>query len=306
MGPRGSGKAGGVSPVAVIIWANIAVFLLQHVFDVWVTVTIDPQTGAAVKTLDGAVSWAGLKVGKIYLLVTSMFVHGGIIHILGNMLIVYFFGTRLLEFFGPKHFLGVYFAGGICGALLQLAASPGTSLIGASGGAFALVCAFATILPQMEIVAALYFVVPVRLKMKWLGFGLAIGSLLLAGMKHAFGIFAEYGHLAHFGGCVLGWYYARVLGYGGTPLPFFGLNGPKAKRASSPQRVSPGGFKRRPARFRTMKVRDASTTVPANGLKEQMDQVLDKINREGFQSLTAEEKRILERGSELISRRRGK
>ncbi|MEM7145686.1 MAG: rhomboid family intramembrane serine protease [Verrucomicrobiota bacterium] len=292
----------------VILWANIAVFLLQHVFDVWVTVSVDAKTGVAVKSLDGAVSWAGLKAGKVYLLITSMFVHAGILHILGNMLIVYFFGKRLLEFFGPKNFLGVYFAGGICGALLQLAASPGTSLIGASGGAFALVCAFATILPQMEIVAALYFVVPIRLKMKYLGFGLAIGSLVLALLKNTLGIFAEYGHLAHFGGCVLGWYYARVLGFGGRPLPFFGLNRPRGARVPGSGPAVPGRFSRRPARFRTAKVQDAAPGErPAGGLKEEMARVLDKINREGFQSLTEEEKRTLERGSELIGRRtRGK
>ena len=214
MRPKRSGMVDGVSPVTAILWINIAVFILQHVFNVWTTPIVDAatgqpvinrDTGEALTRLQGSVSLSDLAAGKVYLLITSMFVHGGILHIVGNMLIVFFFGSRLLEFFGPKHFLGVYFLGGIGGALLQLSASaPGTPLIGASGGAFALVCAFATILPEMEIVAALYFVVPVRLKMKYLGLGLAFGSLVLAILSRVFGWWGDIGHLAHLGGCLVG------------------------------------------------------------------------------------------------------
>ena len=113
MRPQGAGKAGGVSPVLIILWANVAVYVLQHFFYVWTTTVVDPATGATVsRQLDGAVSWAGLKAGKVYLLITSMFVHEGIIHILGNMLIVYFFGKAAFGVFRTEEFSRGLFCGG--------------------------------------------------------------------------------------------------------------------------------------------------------------------------------------------------
>ena len=93
-----------------------------------------------------------------------------------------------------------------------------------------------------------------------------------------------------------------MLGYDGKPLPFFGFKrGGRARDSSRrPEGVRRPG--RRSASIRKAEILDADVVDNPAGLKEQMDQVLDKINREGFQSLTAQEKLILEKGSEHMGR----
>ena len=236
---RPGAAASGPSPVTVLIWINVIVFVLQNVFEVWVTKTYNPIGQLVAVNPAGAVSREALANGDWYLLITHLFVHSNTnyFHIIANMLMIYFIGKKVLGFFGTGNFLAVYFLGGIAGSLLQLSVSaPDQMLIGASGAGCALVGAFSTILPDVEIFARLYFVVPVRLRAKYLGMGLALASLVLFLIDRAFGLSAGIGHLAHLGGCVMGWYYARVLGYGGKAFPFFGLNKRKAA-AERPDRA---------------------------------------------------------------------
>ncbi|MBI2860156.1 MAG: rhomboid family intramembrane serine protease [Chloroflexi bacterium] len=86
-------------------------------------------------------------------IVTSLFVHGGLWHILANMLTLYFFGTSLVRLLGEGRFLFIYFGGGILGSIAYvLLAPPFTLAIGASGAVFALGGALTALTPKLRVI----------------------------------------------------------------------------------------------------------------------------------------------------------
>jgi len=100
-------------------------------------------------------------------MITDLFMHGSIWHILFNMITLYFFGTFLIRLVGTRDLLIIYFVGGIVGniffmlfALLNLLASPFSIVIGASGAIFALGGALAILTPRLRV-----FVFPIPVAM---------------------------------------------------------------------------------------------------------------------------------------------
>ena len=136
-------------------------------------------------------------LARPWTIVTNLFVHGGIWHILANMLTLYFFGSYLSRLIGTRNFLLVYFGGGILGNIfyLLLAPSPFSVAIGASGAIFALAGVLVVLMPRLRVL--LYFIVPLPLWVVVLVF-FVIWSFLP-------GIAWQ----AHLGGLVLG----LVVGY---------------------------------------------------------------------------------------------
>jgi membrane associated rhomboid family serine protease len=131
-------------------------------------------------------------------IVTNLFVHGSIWHLLFNMITLYFFGTFLLRLVGMRTFLIVYFLGGIMGniffmlsAFFWVFASPYSIVIGASGAIFALGGTLAVLTPKLRV-----FVFPIPVPMPlWVA---VIGGFVI--MSFIGGV-AWQGHL---GGLVLG------------------------------------------------------------------------------------------------------
>jgi rhomboid protease GluP len=76
--------------------------------------------------------------GLYYQLITSMFIHASIIHLVGNMLFLLIFGLRGEEFFSLPEYLGIYLVGGLVGNLFSLALGPNLISVGASGAIFSL------------------------------------------------------------------------------------------------------------------------------------------------------------------------
>jgi membrane associated rhomboid family serine protease len=115
-----------------------------------------------------AFSGVGLLSGKVWTLVTSLFLHADIWHLVGNMLFLYVFGNTVEEDLGPKKTLGVFFFGGILSFLLSLLFyDPAVPLIGASAAIFTLSAIVMLIKPlkfsilffmPQGLVAILYFV----------------------------------------------------------------------------------------------------------------------------------------------------
>lgn len=92
-------------------------------------------------------------------LVTSLFVHAGLGHIIANMLTLYFFGSYLLQLLGERKFLVIYFGGGILGSLLYLLIAPPYIIgVGASGAIFSLGGALAMLRPRVPV---MIFPIPV-------------------------------------------------------------------------------------------------------------------------------------------------
>jgi len=101
-------------------------------------------------------------LARPWTLVTNLFIHGGIGHILANMLTLYFFGGYLCQLIGVRNFLITYFCGGILGNIFYiLLASPYSIAIGASGAIYALAGALAVMMPNLRVMV--YFIAPMPL-----------------------------------------------------------------------------------------------------------------------------------------------
>jgi membrane associated rhomboid family serine protease len=128
-------------------------------------------------------------------IVTSMFVHDGIWHILVNMLMLYFFGSYLLGLLGEVKFLIVYLVGGLVGNLLFfLLGDEYVTVVGASGAIYAIMGTLAVMRPRLKVLV--WFLVPVDL---WI-MVVIMGALIISTQIGSSYIAWQ----AHMGGIVLG------------------------------------------------------------------------------------------------------
>lgn len=122
-------------------------------------------------------------------ILTSMFVHDGIWHIIVNMLMLYFFGSYILGLVGEVKFLIVYFVGGLLGNLLFfLLGNEYATVVGASGAVYAIMGTLAVMRPRLKVLV--WFLIPVDL---WIV--VVIGALIIS---------PNIAWQAHIGGVVLG------------------------------------------------------------------------------------------------------
>jgi len=224
----------------------------------------------------------GIKQGYLWQFLTFLFVHGvpgqpatGVVHLFINMMTLYFVGREVEAIAGSRHLLGMYFLGGLLGGLAQIMAVPSVPVVGASTGVCAVLIAFTTILPEFEVTILFFFVIPVRIRAKFVGWIVVCGAIAMEYFK----VMPNMAHVAHLGGCFTGWAYARQLGFG-----------------------NPWWFQRRRMERRLREER-LSRMSPDQYMVEEIDPVLDKISREGIRSLSRTERRILERGRDKISQK---
>jgi hypothetical protein len=148
---------------------------------------------------------------------SSMFLHGGLLHLLGNMLYLHIFGDNVEDRLGHLRYLGLYLASGVVAALVQLAADPASRIpmIGASGAIAGITGAYLTFFPTARIVTLVpifFFVTTVRIPaflvlIPW--FLLQIqGGLISASGRHGVGGIAFW---AHVGGFVAGFVVGQLL-----------------------------------------------------------------------------------------------
>jgi len=176
----------------LLIVTNVLCFGIQSLID-WVS------PGWVENWL--ALSSFGVRSGYEWQFLTYMFLHGGVIHLMVNMFTLYFAGREVEAIAGRAHFLGIYFLGGLVGGLAQIVLGPAnTPLVGASAGVFALLIAFTTIYPEVQLTCLIFFVIPLRMRAKFLAMGL-VGFSILSAFT---GIMSDVGHFAHLGGAVLG------------------------------------------------------------------------------------------------------
>ncbi len=179
-----------------LIGANVAMFLLQQIV---------PMTTVVFGLVPGAV------VGRLHVwqLVTYLFLHGSLLHLLFNMLSVWMIGSELERVWGTRAFLQFYFVTGVGAAILTvlfslvpLAAAAqlyGGLIIGASGAVYGLLLAFALRFPNVPIL--MYFLFPIPAKYFVLIVGAvafymsAVGEGGVASATHLFGLVVGYGYL---------------------------------------------------------------------------------------------------------------
>ncbi len=195
---RYMGFGGGAVTAAVkfLLIVNIAVFVLQLMLPYWVI------------GLFGLVPYLVWNEFYIWQLFTYQFLHGGLMHLLFNMLALWMFGCDLERRWGSEFFLKYYFVSVVGGAILNTLFLPGQigPSIGASAGIYGILLAFGLIYPNQIIY--FYFLFPIKMKyfVMIIG-GIALYSSVAVGQS---GI----AHLAHLGGMIFGYVYLRW----GNPL----------------------------------------------------------------------------------------
>lgn len=190
---------GPLSPVMKgLIAANVAMFLLTTFV-------------RALVPILGLVPWFVVHEFRIWQLATYMFLHGGLLHILFNMLALWMFGAELERMWGSREFLKFYFTTGIGAGILTVlfallpfgfAQQLQTAIvIGASGAIYALLLAYAMYFPDRPIY--MYFVFPIPAKI----FVLIMGAIAFYSSLVETG--GGVANATHLGGLVVGYFYLK-------------------------------------------------------------------------------------------------
>lgn len=262
--PANYGASRWKTATAILLIINVAVFLLENLAP-----RLIPSTYLGL-------SWAGLSHGYVWQLLTFQFLHANLLHLLLNSLGVFSFGFAVEHFLGRKRFLQLYLLSGALGGLVHALGSLAwpshfgvisdafgkyyIPMVGASAGLFGLIAAFALMFPERDLTVFLFFVFPVTVSAKVL-LGVCAGITALGILFDK----SNVAHGAHAGGMLGGW----------LMLQFF------ARRARRQSAFAP----------------EAETPSAPSGtdfLNKEVDAILEKISRQGIQSLTAAERRTLE------------
>jgi membrane associated rhomboid family serine protease len=104
-------------------------------------------------------------LASLFTLFSSIFLHGGFDHIIGNMLYLWIFGDNIEDAFGPLRFLGVYLVCGLVGSGLHILSAPGSTvpMIGASGAISGVLGAYLILYPKARVLALVPFIFFFRL-----------------------------------------------------------------------------------------------------------------------------------------------
>lgn len=216
-------------------------------------------------------------------LVTYMFVHAGLFHLLFNMLALFFFGPPLEERWGSTEFVKFYLIAGVGGALLSLL-FPNSMVVGASGAVYGVMVAFAMFWPDNPIY--IWGIFPV--KAKWL-----VAFLVGISLFSSFGARgSSVAHLAHLGGALAAFLYIRSPW---APPAWGAVRKPRRSRqwrVLSPRRDSPTADEDLAA-----SAARAATRRDDERALDDIDRILDKISDSGLSSLTDDERRRLDEAS---------
>ncbi|MCX6213532.1 rhomboid family intramembrane serine protease [Spirosoma sp.] len=285
-----------------LILVNVVIFLVLLVTKV--SLTMAENTGAYVFITNQLMVPGEIHafLRKPWTLFTYFFSHEEIFHILYNMLFLYWFGRLIDEYLGNRRLMGLYIMGGLAGGLLYLAMynlvpffqsqADGARMLGASAAAFSVAVGAATLLPNYTF--HLLFFGPVRIK--YIVFFFIILSVAQTAGSNAGG------HLAHLGGALMGFVYVKLLQNGtdlGRPIYWLVDGWSNLLRPKPAVKVS--------YRQRSNASTQASSYVSAAGAssasastpdQDEVDMILDKISRSGYESLTREEKQKLFRASQ--------
>jgi len=198
----------------VLIITNVGVFL-------WEILT-DPRLSDQMIRTFGFVPSAIISQGTYYMFLTSMFLHGGILHLAGNMLYLYIFGDNVEDLCGHVPFLAFYLICGFAGSLFQLAFDWGSTVpsIGASGAISGVLGAYVYLFPHARIRTAVTFGIFIRLVRVpayfligfWFLYQLTLGLLATD---------SSVAYWAHVGGFIAGLALAGALARRREAHPFF-------------------------------------------------------------------------------------
>jgi membrane associated rhomboid family serine protease len=224
----------------------------------------------------------GAALTRPWTFLTYMFVHGGLLHLLTNMLMLYVFGTAVESRMGSRPFLLYYLFCGIGAAVFSLLLAglmPVGPFVGASGAILGVAVAFAMLWPDAELII---FPIPIPIKARTLVIGLValdvIGSRLWPGDGIA--------HIAHVGGALFGYLFFRVQS--------LSRRAPAQPTRAVERVVMVQSGSAEPDRRTPVTPMQPRRSIDSDPVAAEVDRVLDKISEKGISSLTAAERRFLD------------
>jgi len=205
-------------------------------------------------------------------IITYMFLHAGLWHLLFNMLGLFFFGPRLELELGEQKFLVLYFVSGIMGAVLSFIFTPFSGIIGASGAVFGVFMGFAYYWPREQVYV--WGIMPVEAR--WLVIIMTVLSLFGGAGIGESGI----AHFAHLGGFAGGYLYLKWIKKTSRAAKYQRMAAPPAPSGNDLERWS------KISRDRLHEVNRA-----------EFDRIMQKLKLDGVENLTREEREFLDRFS---------
>ncbi|MCO6499743.1 MAG: rhomboid family intramembrane serine protease [Vicingus serpentipes] len=273
------------SALIKLIFINIAVFIALHLLSLllWL-LAISGGTQLIV-------SWFALPADVLALafqpwsIISYMFLHEGLMHLLFNMLVLYFGGQIFLNFLSEKKLVVVYLLGGIAGGFLFVLSynifpvfQVDIPLLGASASVLAVLVAVATYVPDFVV----RFMFLGNIKLKYIAIGYFVFSLISIPKGNSGG------HIAHLGGALFGFIYIQQLKKGNDFALGFSRFLDYLKSVFLTRKKMKVVYKN-PGK--TKSNYEYNEQKVAN--QQKVDAILDKIAKSGYDSLTAEEKAIL-------------
>lgn len=279
-----------------IIFINVAVFVVMILLRVILIFSGAEELYTSIIGLLAIPASITSFLHKPWTLITYFFLHEGFLHILFNMLFLYWFGLIIKEFLGSGKVISLYVLGGITGGLFYLLIYnlfpyfanrvDASIMLGASAGVYAVVVGAATLAPNYSM--HLLLLGPVRIKY------IALFYVLLS-FAQTTGANAG-GNLAHLGGAALGFIFIKQLQGGtdlGRPVHWF-INFVKSFFVHQPKvRVS---YKKSASEKASAKKQSTTSSKASNASdvsQDEIDAILDKISQFGYESLSKDEKQKL-------------
>lgn len=252
--------------IKILVSVNFGIFLLQTI----------ARTEGMFFPLFGLVPkmvWSEFMLWQPF---TYLFFHGSIWHVLINMFVLWMFGSELERLWGKEHFLKFYFVTGVGAGLVTIifGLNSMTPIVGASGAVYGVLLAYGLTYPNRTVY--LYGIIPI--KSLWFVIGIGVIAFM-----SSFDNVSQISHLTHLSGMVIGYLMLK------RPVRFNDLWFTIRKRTLE------------------YKIKHEEKKVSQHqAIEREIDGILDKINREGFDSLTNEEHDRLYKGSQSLSRTKKK
>ena len=245
-----------------LLWVNVAAFVVQLFLQVTEPGFIRDYLTLSNRGMRDAYSWQ---------FITAMLLYGNPWHFVGNVIVLYILGRDIESILGQRHFFYLFLSGAIGGELGHLFLMPSeTALYAATGGVAAVLIAYATILPELDLFALRSRFFSLHLNATHLAYAVTFVSLVMLMVDRHGAVI----HSAIPGGLAAGWLYANLLGFG-----------------------HPSWLQRRLRKRRAAAERVERMTA-AEFIEQAVDPLLEKISRRGIRSLTRTERRILARARE--------
>lgn len=266
---------GWVNEAAARRWTPAVRAFLLLMIGVFVVRVILPESRYIHFQMLFGLSWEGIMRGGLWQPITYIFLHGGLLHVVLNALVLYFIGPATERTIGTRQFAILFLLSGVLGGIGWLLMDMGRGIcIGASGAVFGVIGAFAALYPQAPLTVFVFYLVPVTLP-AWVWAVLFAVGELIAMLRHEAGGIAYAAHLA---GGIAGYVYSSVVFCHAEPFRTWF------------HRLS-----------RKCNATAWFTSPPPTPME--IDRILEKVARSGLQSLTAEERAALERAAEERRRR---